>query len=46
VAGAAASPEMIKAYVAGFAEAGCDELIFAPGSPSLDQVTLLAEAIA
>jgi alkanesulfonate monooxygenase SsuD/methylene tetrahydromethanopterin reductase-like flavin-dependent oxidoreductase (luciferase family) len=45
-AGTAASPEMIKGYVAGFAEAGCDELIFAPGSANLDQVTLLAEAIA
>jgi hypothetical protein len=33
-------------YAAGFAEAGCDELIFAPGSASLDQITLLAEAIA
>jgi hypothetical protein len=37
---------MVKGYVAGFAEAGCDELIFAPGSASLDQITLLAEAIA
>ncbi len=46
VAGVAGSPQMVKGYVAGFAEAGCDELIFAPGSPDLDQVTLLAEAIA
>ena len=46
VAGAATSPEMVKGYVAGFAEAGCDELIFAPGSASPDQITLLAEAIA
>jgi hypothetical protein len=46
VAGAATSAEMIKGYAAGFAEAGCDELIFAPGSASLDQITLLAEAIA
>ena len=46
VASAAVSPEMIKGYAAGFAEAGCDELIFAPGSASLDQITLLAEAIA
>ena len=46
VAGAATSAEMIKGYVAGFAEAGCDELIFAPGSASLDQITLLAEALA
>ena len=46
VAGAATSPEMVKGYVAGFEQAGCDELILAPGSASLDQITLLAEAIA
>ena len=45
-AGAAVSPEMVKAYAAGFAEAGCDELIFVPGTSSLDQVRLLAEAVA
>ncbi len=45
-AGMAASPEKVKGYVAGFREAGCDELILAPGSASLDQVTALAEAIA
>ena len=45
-AGAAVSPEMVKAYVAGFAEAGCDELIFVPGTSSLDQVRLLAGAVA
>jgi alkanesulfonate monooxygenase SsuD/methylene tetrahydromethanopterin reductase-like flavin-dependent oxidoreductase (luciferase family) len=45
-AGMASSPEMVKAYAQGFRQSGCDELIFAPGSGRLDQVTLLAEAIA
>jgi alkanesulfonate monooxygenase SsuD/methylene tetrahydromethanopterin reductase-like flavin-dependent oxidoreductase (luciferase family) len=45
-AGVAASPETVKGYVAGFEQSGCDELIFFPGSSRLDQVTLLAEAIA
>jgi alkanesulfonate monooxygenase SsuD/methylene tetrahydromethanopterin reductase-like flavin-dependent oxidoreductase (luciferase family) len=44
-AGAATSPEMVKARVAGFEDSGCDELIFIPGSSRPDQVTLLAEAI-
>lgn len=46
VSGAASSPEMVRGYVQGFAEAGCDELIFSPGSPRPDQVSLLAEAVA
>ncbi len=45
-AGMATSPEMIKAYVEGFRESGCDELIFGPGSARLDQVAQLAEAVA
>jgi alkanesulfonate monooxygenase SsuD/methylene tetrahydromethanopterin reductase-like flavin-dependent oxidoreductase (luciferase family) len=45
-AGAATSAEMVKGYIAGFERSGCDELIFAPGSARLDQVTLLAEAAA
>jgi alkanesulfonate monooxygenase SsuD/methylene tetrahydromethanopterin reductase-like flavin-dependent oxidoreductase (luciferase family) len=45
VAGVAASPEMVRGYVAGFEQSGCDELIFGPGSSRPDQVTLLAEAI-
>jgi alkanesulfonate monooxygenase SsuD/methylene tetrahydromethanopterin reductase-like flavin-dependent oxidoreductase (luciferase family) len=45
-AGVAASTEMVKGYIAGFERSGCDELIFAPGSARLDQVTLLAEAAA
>ncbi len=44
--GVAVSAEMIRGYVAGFERNGCDELIFAPGTSRLDQITLLAEAIA
>jgi alkanesulfonate monooxygenase SsuD/methylene tetrahydromethanopterin reductase-like flavin-dependent oxidoreductase (luciferase family) len=44
-AGVATSPEMVKAYAAGFEHAGCDELIFAPGSARVEQVAQLAEAI-
>ena len=45
-AGAAVSPEMVKGYVAAFEQSGCDELIFVPCTSRLDQVALLAEAIA
>jgi alkanesulfonate monooxygenase SsuD/methylene tetrahydromethanopterin reductase-like flavin-dependent oxidoreductase (luciferase family) len=45
-AGAAVSPEMVKGYIAGFAQHGCDELIFIPGSSRPDQPALLAEATA
>jgi alkanesulfonate monooxygenase SsuD/methylene tetrahydromethanopterin reductase-like flavin-dependent oxidoreductase (luciferase family) len=45
-AGMATGPEMAKAYAEGFRESGCDELIFGPGSARLDQVELLAEAVA
>ena len=43
--GAAVSPEMVQGYAAGFAQAGCDELIFVPASSSLEQVGLLADAV-
>ncbi|MGW1208860.1 LLM class flavin-dependent oxidoreductase [Streptomyces sp. NPDC002499] len=47
VAGSAAvSPEMVKSYVAAFEAAGCDELIFVPTGSGLEQIELLAEAIA
>ncbi|MFC8343288.1 LLM class flavin-dependent oxidoreductase [Streptomyces sp. NPDC057280] len=47
VAGSAAvSPEMVTQYVAAFEAAGCDELIFVPTGSGLDQIDLLAEAIA
>ena len=44
--GAAVSPEMAKSYVAAFEASGCDEIIFVPTASRLDQVSLLAEAIA
>jgi alkanesulfonate monooxygenase SsuD/methylene tetrahydromethanopterin reductase-like flavin-dependent oxidoreductase (luciferase family) len=44
--GAAVSAEMVKAYAAAFEASGCDEIIFVPTSSRLDQVSLLAEAIA
>ena len=44
--GAAVSPEMVKSYVAAFEAGGCDEIIFVPTASRLDQVSLLAEAIA
>jgi alkanesulfonate monooxygenase SsuD/methylene tetrahydromethanopterin reductase-like flavin-dependent oxidoreductase (luciferase family) len=43
-AGAATDEETVKQYVQGFAEAGCDELIFFPTSTDPDQVELLAKA--
>jgi alkanesulfonate monooxygenase SsuD/methylene tetrahydromethanopterin reductase-like flavin-dependent oxidoreductase (luciferase family) len=45
-AGAAVSAEMVSAYAAAFDAAGCDEIIFVPTASSLDQITLLAEAVA
>jgi alkanesulfonate monooxygenase SsuD/methylene tetrahydromethanopterin reductase-like flavin-dependent oxidoreductase (luciferase family) len=45
-AGAAVSAEMVKSYVAAFEAGGCDEIIFVPTASRLDQVSLLAEAIA
>ena len=45
-AGAAVSPEMVKSYAAAFEASGCDEIIFVPTASRLDQVSLLAEAIA
>jgi alkanesulfonate monooxygenase SsuD/methylene tetrahydromethanopterin reductase-like flavin-dependent oxidoreductase (luciferase family) len=45
-AGAAVSAEMVRSYAAAFEAAGCDEVIFIPTASSLDQVGLLAEAIA
>lgn len=44
VQSAAADPDTVKAYVQGFEEAGCDELILFPCSPEPEQVKLLAEA--
>ena len=47
IAGSAAvSPEMVKSYVAAFEASGCDEIIFVPTGSRLDQISLLADAIA
>ena len=45
-AGAAVSAEMVRSYAAAFKSAGCDEIIFVPTASSLDQIALLAEAVA
>ena len=45
-AGAAVSAEMVKSYVAAFEASGCDEVIFVPTAARLDQVSLLASAVA
>ncbi len=45
-AGAAVSAEMVSGYAAAFDAAGCDEIIFVPTASSLDQIGLLAEAVA
>jgi alkanesulfonate monooxygenase SsuD/methylene tetrahydromethanopterin reductase-like flavin-dependent oxidoreductase (luciferase family) len=45
-AGAAVSAEMVRSYVAAFEASGCDEIIFVPTSSRLDQISLLAEALA
>jgi hypothetical protein len=37
--------ETVKQYVAGFADAGCDELVLFPSSPDPGQVDLLADAV-
>jgi alkanesulfonate monooxygenase SsuD/methylene tetrahydromethanopterin reductase-like flavin-dependent oxidoreductase (luciferase family) len=44
--GAAVSPEMVKSYVGAFEASGCDEIIWVPTASRLDQVSLLADAIA
>jgi len=42
---AATDVETVKRYVAGFSEAGCDELILFPANPDPGQVDLLAAAV-
>jgi alkanesulfonate monooxygenase SsuD/methylene tetrahydromethanopterin reductase-like flavin-dependent oxidoreductase (luciferase family) len=44
-AGAAVNAEMVGGYVSGFAQNGCDELIFIPTTSQLDQIALLADAL-
>jgi alkanesulfonate monooxygenase SsuD/methylene tetrahydromethanopterin reductase-like flavin-dependent oxidoreductase (luciferase family) len=43
--GAATDAETVRQYVAGFAEAGCDELVFFPCRTDPGQVDLLADAL-
>ncbi len=45
-AGAAISVDMVRSYVAAFDASGCDEVIFMPTASRLDQVSLLADAVA
>src|SRR4051794_9001494 len=45
-ASAATDADTVRQYVAGFEEAGCDELVLFPCSPEIEQVDLLADAIA
>jgi hypothetical protein len=42
---AATDAETVRQSVAGFADAGCDELVMFPSSPDPGQVDLLAEAV-
>lgn len=42
---AAVDAETVKQYVAGFAGAGCDELVMFPSDPDPGQVDLLADAV-
>ena len=41
----ATTPELVNAYIQAFERAGCDELIFFPGSKHLHQVDELAEVL-
>jgi alkanesulfonate monooxygenase SsuD/methylene tetrahydromethanopterin reductase-like flavin-dependent oxidoreductase (luciferase family) len=43
---AAKDPDTVRAYVQGFADAGCDELILFPSDPDPEQVDRLADAVA
>ncbi|HUO70253.1 MAG TPA: LLM class flavin-dependent oxidoreductase [Solirubrobacteraceae bacterium] len=43
--GAATDPDTVKAYVAAFERAGCDELVIFPSSADPAQVDLLADAV-
>ena len=46
IAGSAATDaDTVRAYVQGFSDAGCDELILFPGNPDPNQVDLLADAL-
>jgi hypothetical protein len=42
---AAKDADTVRAYVQGFADAGCDELVLFPCDPDPSQVDLLADAV-
>jgi alkanesulfonate monooxygenase SsuD/methylene tetrahydromethanopterin reductase-like flavin-dependent oxidoreductase (luciferase family) len=42
--GAAKDPETVRQYLSAFEERGCDEFVFFPSSPEVEQVDLLADA--
>ena len=42
---AATTPDMVKRYVDGFEQAGCDEVVFFPSSKDPEQLDLLADAV-
>jgi hypothetical protein len=42
---AATNAETVNQYIAGFSDAGCDELILIPSSSDPDQVDLLADVL-
>jgi alkanesulfonate monooxygenase SsuD/methylene tetrahydromethanopterin reductase-like flavin-dependent oxidoreductase (luciferase family) len=41
----ATGPEMVQSYIEAFEQAGCDELIFFPGSKHIHQVDELAAVV-
>jgi len=43
--GAGKDPDTVKAHVAGYESAGCDELIIFPTSSDPEQVELLTQAV-
>ncbi len=45
IAGAATTPEAVRSYIKGYADAGCNELLFFPCSADPRQVDLLASAM-
>jgi alkanesulfonate monooxygenase SsuD/methylene tetrahydromethanopterin reductase-like flavin-dependent oxidoreductase (luciferase family) len=45
VGSTATSSDMVKSYIEGFEQAGCDELILFPASKHPEQVDLLADAV-
>jgi alkanesulfonate monooxygenase SsuD/methylene tetrahydromethanopterin reductase-like flavin-dependent oxidoreductase (luciferase family) len=45
VSSTATDPETVGQYVSAYEEAGCDELIFFPGSSDPEQTSLLADAL-